>query len=162
MNFKHLAFFCWLLIPCLVEAQELRSCQTTSSGVTSNTVSGLTVLHCIGQGSVIGTYSNSKTTLRQGFLQPAMAGYKAGTATNPIEVSVFPNPFDGMVRVEFDDDENRTVVFRLYSISGKVLFNQNRTFSKTLNLTFPELAAGFYILSIETGGQIESIKLQKL
>ena len=51
----------------------------------------------IGQASVIKTYNSNQYQLRQGFLQPIKATLINSGFDTTIEVSTYPNPFQGTI-----------------------------------------------------------------
>lgn len=149
------------LVVATAEAQIQRNCHSSTSGPASRSLAGITVMQCVGQGSVIGTFDNAKTTLRQGFLQPSVSASIAASLSH-ISVEVYPNPFTREVWLEFDDDRKRECIVSLFGTTGELLYLERLTLIRRRVLNFPDLTSGVYVLRVETDGGTASMKLQKL
>jgi hypothetical protein len=104
---------------------------TISAGGVSKSVNGRYYSHVIGQSSVVaGTAVKSGVTVRQGFKQPNLvarsiknSGLKIQTSIeNPISFSVFPNPFQDKVRVQFSVKSISKSYLVIYDVVGKVMW----------------------------------------
>jgi hypothetical protein len=163
MNFERLFLvMVFMAVTVCSKAQVKHHCHSGTSGITSKSLSGITVLQCIGQGSVIGNRGNTKTTLRQGFLQPSIIARVSSRANASVAFKAFPNPFEREVQVIFEDGMKKNVVFSLFSASGERVYLERMEVRNTAVLRFPDMAGGFYILQAEVEGITSSFKLQKL
>lgn len=77
-------------------------------------------------------------------------------------VSLYPNPSDGMVQIEFMVSRVEPLQIKVLDVAGKELFAEDEgivsgTFSKTLSLR--SLAAGSYFVSIAHDGETEMRKM---
>jgi hypothetical protein len=104
---------------------------TISSGGVTKSVNGRYYSHVIGQSSVVaGTVVKSGVTVRQGFKQPNLvarsikkSGLKIQTSIeNPIAFSVFPNPFQDKLRIQFTVKSTSKSYVVIYDIAGSMMW----------------------------------------
>lgn len=89
-----------------------------------------------------------------------------GTFNETIVVSngliVYPNPFQDLVTIRFDNFENVETVLTMYSISGEKLFSKKVNINNgQIELPLYNLRNGVYLLSIDTNGIVKTLKLLK-
>jgi hypothetical protein len=132
----HLVLIMKLLYTCLLGlAFQLSWAQnsTISSGGVTKSVDGRYYSHVIGQSSVVtGTTVKSGITIRQGFKQPNLitrtikkSGLKIQTAVeNPISYTVFPNPFQDKLRIQFSEKSTSKSYVVIYDIVGSVMWEE--------------------------------------
>ncbi len=130
----------------------LRETTSTSGGGFHTVLHGKSVIiqQSIGQASNIGTFSNNKTIVRQGFIQPSI--YTASMISHSeLEVSIFPNPFDQRVYIEFIEQQNAPVDVKIFDVSGRTVFAQTyyNTNSERIELHPLGLVSGSYIITLK-------------
>lgn len=154
--FKKSIFLAFFLVGTLtgLQAQVLRN-DMVSAGGGSHQVKGsnLTVHQSIGQSSVNGTFTNSPTTLMQGFLR----GIKIKTREQekPFEVISYPNFFSKTITFRFTQEHQDQTSFTIFDINGKKVFDVNHVpLQNEVELNLDHLAAGIYITIIRSGNRI--------
>ena len=132
----------------------------SSMGSTSETYSGTIVTQTIGQTSSIGFYTNSTSTVKQGYQTPFFKTLKS-YSNNKIEfVSIFPNPFTSYISINYKIDERLN--FKLFDVNGKLIYNDDLIFNsnrKEINLS--TLSRGFYFVTIKSKNSTFNTKLIK-
>ncbi len=119
--------------------------------------------HSIGQKSVIGTFTNGKYTIRQGFQQPLNSGKKVQILPeNQLNAKLYPNPFQQSLNVSFDEKISNDLIVVIYNLPGKVLFLKKYPASQRLILPLGYLTKGNYILKITADNKQLLAKLIKL
>nr|WP_246596921.1 T9SS type A sorting domain-containing protein [Pontibacter aydingkolensis] len=83
-----------------------------------------------------------------------------------LAVTAYPNPFQTLVSLSIPAEAGGTARIRLYDTAGKVLLEQTRSIeSGTNNLVLDTagktISAGMYVVTVETGGQLQRLKLMK-
>lgn len=117
----------------------------------------------IGQGSVIGTFTNGTHTLRQGFIQPS---HQRKSITRKDELSrlnatVFPNPFSNRIVVEISEDIKDPVVVSIHDVTGRVITIKEFSASRTLEFDTGAMHPGLYIVRVSSQSKFFSAKLVK-
>jgi len=115
----------------------------------------------IGQGSVIQTYQANKHQLRQGFLQPVKASLVASGFDTEIEVFAFPNPFDQVINLSFQETLIDVLTISLYHVSGQLVYQEQFDPTENLTLQFNDLPVGSYFLSGQMRSQTFTLKMIK-
>lgn len=109
------------------------------------------VSQSIGQQSVIGTFTNNKYTIRQGFQQPLISISNAVISEeNSLKAKLYPNPFYYSVNVVFEEDLESELNVVIYNLSGSVLHSSNFSASKMINIPLNSLPNGDYFIKITT------------
>ena len=69
--------------------------------------------------------------------------------TNPnySAITIYPNPFDKYITVQFEKTQYQKLQFKLFDVTGKLILSEQITGAVTLQLPF-NLPAGFYTYSI--------------
>ena len=103
----------------------------------------------IGQSSVIGTFSNKKYTIRQGYQQPliSMTTIKL-SIDNLLKANVYPNPFEQSVNVLFDEFIDNELNVTIHSLNGSLIVSKIYSPAQSINIPLEFLQAGTYILKI--------------
>ncbi len=107
----------------------------------------LIVQQSIGQSSPINS-TNSLAAI-QGFIQPSV--YKTNTAKlAELEASIFPNPFDHSIYIEFKEQQLSPINVTILDISGRLVHDQNFHISNSerIELNQLELGSGSYIITL--------------
>lgn len=161
--FKKSIFLAFFLVGTLtgLQAQVLRN-DMVSAGGGSHQVKGsnLTVHQSIGQSSVIGVFTNTSSTLVQGFLRGFQPSVKE--LEEPFEVIPFPNAFSKLISFRFlQNNENKTL-FTIYDINGKKVFDDIFIpFDNEVELNLDHLAAGVYLVMIRSGNRFIQKRILK-
>jgi len=84
-------------------------------------------------------------------------------ASTPFEISISPNPVEGMAQVQFVLDEVNSVMLNLYDVSGRLL--QSRDFGRVaggvqqLEFDVSDFPAGVYMLEAKTPEESFTVKV---
>jgi len=139
---------------------------TLSQGAASKTISTdgkiRRVPQSIGQASVIGLFTANKLRLQQGFLQPVKFGgpsFVFGRAT--MKGSIYPNPFTGMIVITLENEAGENLDISLTDMQGRLVYNQNFTYTKHLNLNLHSVQPGIYLIKIKDGNRQMVKKVMK-
>ena len=134
----------------------------TSKTITTSTGTYL-FRQSIGQASVIGTYTKNNYTIRQGFQQPLNSGKKVQPVLeNTLNANLYPNPFQQMLTILFDEATNDDLFVVIYNLSGKLVFSQIYPASQKLNIPLNDLTKGNYVLNVRTENKQLVAKITKL
>ena len=132
----------------------------SSQGSTSKTNNGVIVTQTIGQQSVTGNYTNNGFDIGQGFQQANWARIILEETTPEFVVSLYPNPFEGVVSIQHNTEEDITI--NVFDPSGKLVFNN------VLNVTGPnqsinleQLSSGVYLVHLQSNQLAYFTKLIK-
>jgi hypothetical protein len=108
-----------------------------------------TVQQSIGQMSAIGTFHNSRYTIRQGFIQPLVLA-KITDVLNPIDldVSFYPNPFAESASLVFSEKIFGNVEIAVYNVLGSLVFSKTFKADQKVKLDFNNLSLASYILKV--------------
>jgi hypothetical protein len=103
----------------------------------------------IGQKSVIGTFKNSRYTLRQGFIQPNILA-KVVDKNMPInlEVSFYPNPFVERATLAFTEKIKGNVEVVVFNMLGKLVFSKSYPAGQNIKILIENLSWAGYILKV--------------
>lgn len=115
----------------------------------------------VGQDGIIGLNQSSPLALRQGFIQPLYANSPRLKDKNSLKVLVYPNPVNDYVRMTFSDVITDDIVITIHNSWGKVVGNSSYEAAQELLINLNELPIGLYILKINSGNKISSVKLIK-
>jgi hypothetical protein len=154
--YKKSIFLALILLAALtsLQAQVLRNDMVSALGGSYQLKdSRLTVHQSIGQSSVIGVFTNSPSTLVQGFLRGIQPIVKE--LEKPFDVIPFPNSFTRAISFRFLENHQDKTSFIIYDINGKEVFNDTRTpFDNEVQLSLDYLATGIYITIIRSGNRM--------
>jgi hypothetical protein len=108
-----------------------------------------TIQQSIGQMSAIGTFHNSRYTIRQGFIQPSVLA-KIADVLNPIDldVSFYPNPFVESASLVFTEKIFGTVEISVYNGLGSLVFSKTFKADQKVKVDFNNLSLASYILKV--------------
>jgi len=159
-----------LLISAGLNAQLIKS-STIGAGGTTVKSQGKYYSHVIGQQSISGTSSKNGITIRQGFKQPnflVKSIKKSGLEikieeVNPIQYTVFPNPFKDKFSVKFSQKSVSETYVVLYDLGGNVVFEKTYPGDiDEINInSLPQIRVGNYVLNIVYIGKPFSANLIK-
>lgn len=144
-----------------LQAQSLRNDMISSAGGSHLLKEAkLTVHQSIGQSSVIGVFTNSSSTLAQGFLRGIQP--MAPQQQEPFEVIPFPNAFSKIISFRFVQGHQDKTSFIIYDINGKEIFNDILTpIDNEVQLNLDYLAAGVYLAFIRSGNRFIQKRIVK-
>ena len=132
----------------------------SSQGSSSKTNNGVIVTQTIGQQSVTGNYTNNGFDIGQGFQQANWARIILEETTPGFEVSLYPNPFEGIVSIQHNTEEDITI--NVFDPAGKLVFKN------VLNVTGPnqsinleKLSSGVYLVHLQSNQLSHFTKLIK-
>lgn len=141
--------------------------QTTGlAGQTSQVVVSsrkLTVQQSIGQGSVIGAFSNGSYKLRQGFIQPAnlRSSEINKEKLSKLNAAVFPNPFSSRITIEIADIVKTPILVSMHDVTGRIVFLNEFPPSQILEIDAASLRPGIYIIKVSSQSNFFTSKLVK-
>ena len=144
-----------------VRGQIARDCLTNAAAVTSGSASGLIVLQCIGQSSVIGNFNSERLTLRQGFLQPQLDA-KVTDVNYSLFVEVYPNPFIRNIFLNFNECDEENASIDIYSLTGVLLKSFEKNMIGNVEIDLSQLKPGMYLLKLDSPNGRFVNKIQKL
>ncbi len=119
----------------------------------------LFVQQSVGQASVIGSYRNTGTTVRQGFLQP-LGGHAQQIKDRTLQAIAFPDPFVSSFMLRFDALPEGPVTLELVDLTGRHIWSSSYAAALELFIQPPQLAAGSYLLRIRSGARSATLHLQ--
>jgi len=132
----------------------------SSQGSSSKTNNGVIVTQTIGQQSATGNYTNNGFDIGQGFQQANWARIILEETTPGFEVSLYPNPFEGIVSIQHNTEEDITI--NVFDPAGKLVFKN------VLNVTGPnqsinleKLSSGVYLVHLQSNQLSHFTKLIK-
>lgn len=133
-------------------AQELLRSTTGVSGSSSELKSAngtYIVQQSVGQASVIGTFSQSGMTIRQGFIQPPIRVLGSPDLEDQLlDAVLFPNPFESIVTVRFGEVLEGTLEIVIYDMLGRLVFEKQKPASSEVTLDLRTLSSAQYVLQI--------------
>ena len=140
-------FYILLLFASTTVSAQLHHQMLSSQGSTSKTNSGVMVTQTIGQQSVVGNYSNRGFDIGQGFQQSNWARIIIQGTSPEFEVSIYPNPFSGIVNIQHNSEDDITI--NVFDPAGKLVYKN------LLNVTGPDqsinlktLSSGVYLVHL--------------
>jgi hypothetical protein len=121
----------------------------SSIGGTTMINSGLMIQHSVGQQSVIGTFSNKKFVVSQGFLDGKVFKEKPA---NSLEVIPYPNHFTDIINFKFSLQNELETLIIIYDMSGKLVYQKEHIpQNNTIEVDLAQLSNGIYLAYLKTG-----------
>tara|TARA_B110000483_G_scaffold224789_1_gene283899 strand:+ start:1345 stop:1752 length:408 start_codon:yes stop_codon:yes gene_type:complete len=121
----------------------------SSQGTTSQTEKGFIVTQTIGQQSAVGNYSSLEFNIGQGFQQSNWTRIIVEGFTPEFEVSLYPNPFIGIVNVKHNSNDDIKV--KIFDTSGKLIFNNLLKITEPIqSLNLESLPSGIYLVHMQS------------
>ncbi|MCF6307834.1 MAG: T9SS type A sorting domain-containing protein [Flavobacteriaceae bacterium] len=115
----------------------------------------------IGQNSVTGTLINGDKVIRQGYQQPPTSVKVVADSNSDLEASVFPNPVDTFITVQFSEVLKNSINVVIYDISGKRILNTTENPIQSFNIDMSSFSSGVYLLTIVSGNKKYTAQLIK-
>lgn len=107
----------------------------------------LMIQQTIGQPSVIGVVGTGDYILRQGFIHPDVLS-KIIEKDLPVtlQLSVFPNPFQDQITLQFSENIEDSIRVTVYNILGAQVFTYNYQALQQVDVMLSWLSSGEYIV----------------
>jgi hypothetical protein len=139
-----------------------RSTLSLGSANQSQTGKSLPIQQSIGQSSVIGIIQSNNYALSQGFIQPGFgAGENLMSDIDQLKASLFPNPLNSDLSIEFSDEISTLIDVEICNVLGKVVFKNQYSASQKLEIDLGSLSNGIYFIKIITANKQLTSKLIK-
>ena len=138
--------FIFSLVVLNLSGQNIHHQMISSQGSSSLTGSGLIVNQTIGQQSITGSFTGS-FSVQQGFQQSYWYNYLSNS--NPILVSVSPNPFQELIQFSISNLRNEKIAIQVFDINGKVVYvKEHFVENKLITINLSKLSAGMYLVKL--------------
>jgi len=140
---------------------------TLSSGGLSKTVSingnDCYMQQCIGQLSIIGFIHTNTISIRQGFIQPLIAGSSTSKKTDSscLQAIIYPNPFSKSITITFSNKITECIYVDIKDLFGRTLLSNRYGAIQELSIDFPDLKPGMYIIKVVAGEKQLTTRLIK-
>lgn len=119
------------------------------------------LLQSVGQGSVIATFSNGESQLRQGYIQP-LPVILLGGDPNGLEAVIWPNPFVNGVVARMEQGLENPVQMQLFDMSGRLIYDREYESDTQLSIPLLNLSQGTYFIKLITDRKAVTQQLIKL
>lgn len=121
----------------------------SSQGSTSKTEKGVIVTQTIGQQSVSGNYTAKGFNIGQGYQQANWARIIVEGTTPEFEVSMYPNPFSGIVNIQHNSTEDISI--NVFDPAGKLVFkNLLKVSAPSQTINLQQLSTGVYLVHLQS------------
>jgi len=156
-------FIVYLLPAYSQSAAKMRSALSVSGASLSFCVSGKSFLvqQSIGQSGAIGPFRNNRCQIRQGFIQPLENLKNKGEYEFYLQGKVYPNPFSGRFTLLFSEEISDNLYISLDDLSGRTVFKNTYEAAQKVEIDCSSLAAGVYILRVNSNKKCLTSKLLK-
>jgi hypothetical protein len=77
-------------------------------------------------------------------------------------LEVYPNPTSDIIYINSLEELSSPAEIEVYSLSGQLIRTYSTSLLQRFEINLSQLATGSYLLSIRTGGQEESLLIQKM
>jgi len=140
---------------------------TLSTGGLSKTISingnDYFMQQCVGQLSIIGLIHSNTMSVRQGFIQPPMAGSTTSKNNDSscLQAIIYPNPFSKTITIKFSDRISECIYVDVKDLYGRALMINRYGATQELNIDFPDLMSGMYIIKVVAGEKQLTTRLIK-
>ena len=116
---KPILTFVFIIVVFKLFGQKAHHQMISSQGESSVVSSGLIVKQTIGQLSITGSFSGS-LVVQQGFQQSYWDNHL--NSSNPILVSISPNPFTELIQYSISDLKNEKIAIHIFDVNGKIVY----------------------------------------
>jgi len=72
----------------------------------------------------------------------------------PLEMDIFPNPTDGNFQIKLNQSTSTTTHVQVYSLDGKVIYEQNQVEGNLIDVTLNNASKGMYMLKVVNGSSV--------
>ena len=149
---KRILLFVFLLpFGLSVQSQSIDNDVIATAGTHFDHICGVKLSWTLGE-AVTSTVTDGSWIITQGFHQPWGQGVVAVEDLKAVHISlnVYPNPMDNELLVTINNNRNQ-LVFSLYDISGRLILQKEISpDQRTLDLPVQWLAAGSYLLQVNS------------
>jgi len=167
MNFysnktRYLLLFSWFFfISSTSKAQVVRNETLSSIGTSSlSSLGGVLVQQSIGQLSVTGNFSDSKTAGNQGFLRGISRVFLPDNES--FFVVPFPNSFSKQITFRFVPALSEEASFNIYDLNGKQVYqNVLKPFNNEIMIDLDFLSNAVYLVIIKSGNRALQTRIIK-
>lgn len=124
--------------------------------------SGGKVSFTVGQNNYI-TETGSNGVVTQGMQQPYEIMIISGLDKTSINMiaSVYPNPTDGYIILNIDNEDVRNLSYTLFDVAGNTI-RQKKVYSKQTQIPLSDLAEGVYFIKVLRGeSEMKTFKIIK-
>jgi hypothetical protein len=135
-------------------AQEIARSTIGSAGGTAtigNEDNARIVQQSVGQSSVIGSFKNGSTQIRQGFIQPPITVSSIQVDETTLDAAIFPNPVESMLNIVLNEPVEVPISFVIYDMLGRVVYDKEGPAQQQMSLDMTSLSSAQYILLITAG-----------
>ena len=140
-----------------VNGQQLHHQMLSAQGSSTTLKSGMMVRQTIGQQSITGNATVSNLTIQQGFQQSLVSNFSSIHNINTIVTTAYPNPFSGLINIDFSKSIAGEMNITLYNLFGVIVYREKKKDpALTFSLNFGPLPAGSYILRLTADKYIYS------
>ena len=130
--------------------QSIHHQMISSQGESSVVSSGLIVKQTIGQLSITGSFSGN-LVVQQGFQQSYWDNHL--NSSNPILVSISPNPFTELIQYNISDLKNEKIAVHIFDVNGKIVyFKEHFVENQSITLKLSKLSNGIYLVKLNKKG----------
>ena len=138
-----------------LKAQPLTPTENSTAG--TSFVNGTNVLDwTLGEPATF-TLNNGINFLAQGFHQNDLLITQVENLDNSFSVTVFPNPTDDFVQIQFDKPTDNNLL-ELFSVEGKLLLTETKNATTISQIDISKYANGTYILKVNKSKSYQIIK----
>lgn len=116
------------------------------------------VQYSVGHMGIMTLAHHGKHTATRGFLLPQGAASSEETISD-FDWTVYPNPFESYVNIDFDAPVSGDMVVRLHNILGQLILEKEFTAKQQQRVFLGHLAQAEYLLSVELMGKTFSLPL---
>lgn len=130
----------------------LRASLSTSFNSSQDTNSRYKIAYSVGHMGGMAKADHKSHTVTRGFLLPQ--GFSGTQAVNPIELTIYPVPFDTHLNIEFKTAVSGDLSVRLSDVTGRLVFDKVQTAKKQQRFDIGALAQGEYFIEVVLENQI--------
>lgn len=150
---------CFLVLNCCFGQEVTLERNLMSNGGSSSNIDNIQLDYSIGE-FIIGDFNVEGLQVSQGFLQQFNLSTSIEKHTLDVEISIFPNP--AFQDININIKETGRFYIKLFSLEGKLVFEETTQGNTPLKIDMRSLARGLYNLEIVNfKGQSKALKLIK-
>jgi len=102
-----------------------------------------------GQSSVIGTNCKEDIVLCQGYIQPNPKSINHNRQSIlALKTIVYPNPFEDIIKISFEDKITSNILVEVYDVSGKSIFTKTYIPNQLIEVSLANIPISIYQLKI--------------
>lgn len=143
----------------LAQSAILRASLSTSFQTTQDTNNRYKVKFSVGHMGGMAKADHKNHTVTRGFLLPQ--GSSGTQLVNPVELTIYPVPFDTHLNVDFSTAVSGDLSVRLLDVTGRLVFDKAQTAKQQQRFEIKELAQGEYFIEVNLDGKTFSKSIIK-